>query len=226
MKNNAITAAKVRDRSLLARDFKPGQIPAGAPGAQGAPGANGNPGAPGAKGDPGTPGAAGAKGDAGAPGAKGDPGTPGAKGDPGTPGAMGLPGTPGTPGTPGADGEDGEDGAPGTARAYAYVTFGCVSNVCPTNHVKNVTGVRREGTGIYCVTAADPLDPIDPATDIIMAGVDFSQTVNPEGNASAMASSSSSPCLATEFKVITQRIAPATASATVANNVSFWVAIP
>ena len=38
LQNGAVTAAKVKDRSLLAQDFKQGQLPAGPPGPQGAPG--------------------------------------------------------------------------------------------------------------------------------------------------------------------------------------------
>jgi hypothetical protein len=63
LQNNAVTSAKVLDRSLLARDFRPGQLPAGP---QGAPGPKGDTGSPGPKGDRGD---SGAKGDAGAPGA-------------------------------------------------------------------------------------------------------------------------------------------------------------
>lgn len=52
LKKNAVNSAKVKNRSLLAVDFKAGQLPAGPPGAPGAPGAKGD------KGDPGTPGSA------------------------------------------------------------------------------------------------------------------------------------------------------------------------
>ena len=38
LQNGAVTAAKVKDRSLLAQDFKQGQLPAGPPGPQGPPG--------------------------------------------------------------------------------------------------------------------------------------------------------------------------------------------
>jgi hypothetical protein len=48
--NGAITAAKIKTHSLLAKDFKPGQLPAGAPGTPGAQGAQGPQGAQGAKG--------------------------------------------------------------------------------------------------------------------------------------------------------------------------------
>jgi hypothetical protein len=60
LKNGAVVASKVKPRSLLARNFKPGQLPRGPQGAQGLPGAAGpqGPGGPqgpaGAKGDPAT----------------------------------------------------------------------------------------------------------------------------------------------------------------------------
>ena len=41
---NAVTSTKVKNRSLLRRDFKTGQLHAGPRGAQGAPGKTGNPG--------------------------------------------------------------------------------------------------------------------------------------------------------------------------------------
>jgi hypothetical protein len=49
--NNAITSKHIKNRSLLAIDFKAGQLPRGKPGA---PGAAGAPGAPGPAGAPGT----------------------------------------------------------------------------------------------------------------------------------------------------------------------------
>jgi hypothetical protein len=60
LKNGAVTASKVKLRSLLARNFRPGQLPRGPRGAQGLTGAagpqgpGGPQGAPGAKGDPAT----------------------------------------------------------------------------------------------------------------------------------------------------------------------------
>ena len=50
LKKNAVISSKVKNRSLLAVDFKAGQLPRGAQGAPGTPGANG---APGAQGPPG-----------------------------------------------------------------------------------------------------------------------------------------------------------------------------
>lgn len=49
LKANAVTSAKVRNGTLLSKDFKPGQLPAGARGPAGDPGAKGD------KGDPGAP---------------------------------------------------------------------------------------------------------------------------------------------------------------------------
>jgi len=63
IRKNAVTGAKVANRSLRASDFARGQLPSGAPGA---PGATGPAGAPGAKGDPGANGAQGPAGVVGA----------------------------------------------------------------------------------------------------------------------------------------------------------------
>ncbi len=83
VKNESLTSADVKDKSLLRKDFKSGQLPAGANGAKGDTGAAGS---NGAKGDTGAAGSNGAKGDTGAPGA------PGAKGDIGAQGAPGVSG--------------------------------------------------------------------------------------------------------------------------------------
>lgn len=50
LKKNAVTAAKVKNRSLVAKDFKAGQLPAGPRGAQGPVGPAGPAGAAGARG--------------------------------------------------------------------------------------------------------------------------------------------------------------------------------
>lgn len=60
LRKNAVTGAKVKNRSLRASDFALGQLPSGAPGAPGAPGATGPTGPKGAAGDPGVPGVVGA----------------------------------------------------------------------------------------------------------------------------------------------------------------------
>jgi hypothetical protein len=59
LKANAVISSKVKNHSLLAVDFKPGELSAGAPGPKGD------------KGDAGAPGPKGDKGDAGAPGISG-----------------------------------------------------------------------------------------------------------------------------------------------------------
>lgn len=83
IKKNAVRSSDVKNASLLAIDFKAGQLPAGPRGVQGTPGAAGAKGATGAKGDTG---AAGAKGDTGATGLQGAPGKEGTEGKAGPPG--------------------------------------------------------------------------------------------------------------------------------------------
>ena len=46
LQKNAVVSAKVKDRSLLARDFKQGQLPKGPAGAKGDPGPAGPPATP------------------------------------------------------------------------------------------------------------------------------------------------------------------------------------
>lgn len=53
LKKNAVVSAKIKNRSLLAVDFKAGQLPRGAQGPAGPAGTAGAPGAPGAQGPPG-----------------------------------------------------------------------------------------------------------------------------------------------------------------------------
>jgi hypothetical protein len=93
IKKNAVNSGKVRNRSLLAEDFKRGQLPAGAPGATGAAGPAG------AKGEPGQAGPKGADGQAGAAGADGTAGADGQDGAPGPTGPMGPTGPAGPTGT-------------------------------------------------------------------------------------------------------------------------------
>src|SRR4051812_20694114 len=78
---NSVTTVQVKNRSLLARDFRKGQLKAGPQGAAGPKGAQG------AQGTQGTPGAQGVGGPAGPPGA---PGPPGSKGSDGATGADGA----------------------------------------------------------------------------------------------------------------------------------------
>ena len=71
LKQNAVSSKKVKDGTLLAVDFKAGQLPAGAEGAKGEKGAKGDTGAAGPKGDTGAAGQKGDKGDIGAAGVSG-----------------------------------------------------------------------------------------------------------------------------------------------------------
>ncbi len=92
LRKSAVTSLKVKDGSLLAADFKSGQLPAGAPGATGEAGPVGPKGEPGPQGPAGVPGAPGPKGDTG------DTGATGATGVAGTAGATGPKGDKGDPG--------------------------------------------------------------------------------------------------------------------------------
>ena len=74
LKNQSVTAAKVKNGSLLRRNFAPGQLPAGPTGPQGIAGAPGATGSTGATGPAGNTGATGATGTTGAEGATGSTG--------------------------------------------------------------------------------------------------------------------------------------------------------
>src|SRR3954468_9977992 len=119
IKDNTVTSADIKNKSLVANDFKPGQLPsasgAGA-GQTGPQGPKGDAGAPGAKGDPGAPGKqgqAGPQGQTGPQGERGLQGLPGKDGQNGAPGPKGDKGDPGTPGAPGQKGDKGDPGTPG-----------------------------------------------------------------------------------------------------------------
>jgi hypothetical protein len=73
IRKSAVRSAQVRNHSLLAADFKLGQLPTGPRGAQGAPGPQG---APGSQGAPGAQGATGPIGPQGEPGTGATAGAP------------------------------------------------------------------------------------------------------------------------------------------------------
>ena len=86
LRDGAVTGAKVRDGSLSARDFTPGQLPhgkAGAPGPGGERGPRGFAGDEGARGPRGEPGGAGERGARGETGEAGEPGPRGPRGESG-----------------------------------------------------------------------------------------------------------------------------------------------
>ena len=121
LKANAVTAKKVKDGSLLSRDFKAGQLPGGPQGPAGAAGAAGAIGPNGPVGATGQQGLVGARGPAGTEGAHGDQGLQGEKGDTGDQGIQGAQGDTGEKGdqgdrgVQGAQGDKGEKGDPGPA---------------------------------------------------------------------------------------------------------------
>jgi hypothetical protein len=89
LKADAVKSSKVKDGSLLAGDFKAGQLPTGAAGPQGLPGV------PGDKGEAGLQGLQGLQGDKGDPCLPSDPNCKGPKGDTGErgPGTISLNGS-------------------------------------------------------------------------------------------------------------------------------------
>jgi hypothetical protein len=103
LKKNAVNSSKVKNHSLLAKDFKKGQIPKGATGPKGPVGATG---------------AAGLK------GATGPAGLPGATGAAGLPGATGPTGADGIPGVTGAEGPTGPAGSDATGAATILTASG------------------------------------------------------------------------------------------------------
>jgi hypothetical protein len=121
LKQGAVTSSRVKDSSLLARDFGAGELPAGPAGAAGQ---NGRPGAPGPAGPRGEPGASAAKGDggpAGAAGPAGPEGPAGAEGPAGHTGASGSSGAVGSAGQTGAAGPQGPTGIVSTSRLSGFI---------------------------------------------------------------------------------------------------------
>jgi hypothetical protein len=92
---NAVSSQHVRDGSLLAKDFKHGQLRRGPAGPPGATGPSGLTGPNGSQGPPGPPGPEGARGPTGATGQAGIPGPTGATGPAGP---AGIPGPAGVSG--------------------------------------------------------------------------------------------------------------------------------
>jgi hypothetical protein len=120
IKTGAVTSKKIRKSSLLATDFKQGQLPDGTQGPAGAIGSQGITGLQGRqgeKGDAGTIGAQGPQGEKGAIGATGSQGGTGVTGPQGPQGEKGTQGGKGDTGTIGAQGPQGEKGAIGATGA-------------------------------------------------------------------------------------------------------------
>ena len=137
LKNGAVTAKKIRRGTLLAKDFKAGELAIGtseASGAQGDPGASGPQGATGgtgsqdaksetgAQGEAGPQGKAGPQGEAGEQGPAGEAGPQGKAGPQGEAGEQGPAGEAGPQGKAGPQGEAGEQGPAGEAGIAKIVT--------------------------------------------------------------------------------------------------------
>lgn len=128
LKKNAVNSAKVRNRSLLAADFRAGQLPSGATGATGPIGPAGLPGATGVAGPTGEAGPDGATGPAGADGNQGPAGPTGADGESGSDGVPGPTGADGSVGPTGPTGDFGPTGPSTTAVISAGTNLATFAN--------------------------------------------------------------------------------------------------
>jgi hypothetical protein len=132
IKDGTITSADVKDRSLLAKDFKAGQLPKGPRGATGATGATGaqgpaGPAGPegpvgdtGPQGETGPAGAVGPQGQTGPAGPQGETGPAGPVGPQGDLGPQGSAGPAGPAGAQGPAGPQGATGPQGVLRVYPF----------------------------------------------------------------------------------------------------------
>jgi hypothetical protein len=154
IKNQAVTAGKVKAGSLLASDFASGQLPQGLAGAEGPQGAPGNPGPLGAQG------ATGETGDEGSNGEVGPQGERGPQGEVGPAGEVGPRGRVGPTGEVGAKGQEGRQGPPGTSilgstiptGSTVYGTWGAAT-VWPTE-----PGQAISMTASFPIPAAAPVE--------------------------------------------------------------------
>jgi hypothetical protein len=113
-------------------------------------------------------------------------------------------------GATGPQGPQGAQGAAGSAVAFAYVNrndcpAGPPPISCPVAKGKNVTGIRRISSGVYCITVTGAT----PATSVAMAAVEYQGTAGPETPTSAETSnagSGSCPNGPSDFVVRTQRM--------------------
>lgn len=127
LKNNAVSGLKVKDGTLKASDFTPGELAAGPKGDKGNAGPQGPAGPKGPKGD------AGPKGPAGPQGATGPPGLTGPKGATGSQGPVGPKGDKGDTGSQGLQGPKGDKGDPGQAGISGYESLSAFTAFDSTN---------------------------------------------------------------------------------------------
>lgn len=155
LKNSAVTGKKVKNKSLLAADFRPGQLPRGATGA---------PGAAGLLGPVGPTGQAGARGITGPAGQDGTDGTTGPAGSTGATGPAGPDGMTGATGEIGSTGETGPSGATGpTGLSSTAVLMG--RSALSTGTVSfSPSGASTTTTGIFTGSQVGMLSPAVPVT--------------------------------------------------------------
>jgi collagen triple helix repeat protein len=143
LKANAVTSAKVQDGALLRKDFKVGQLPAGA---RGLPGPAGQAGAVGPQGPAGPAGPPGPSGQQGAPGPQGSVGQPGAAG------AVGAQGPAGPAGPQGIQGVAGQSGSQGPAGGFDLAKISYVTG--PVVTAPTTTTGLIVGTEVNCLAGS------------------------------------------------------------------------
>lgn len=131
--------------------------------------------------------------------------------------AAGTQGPVGPAGSAGPAGAAGATGPAGSARAFGLVTGGATPVL---SMQKGFTAVINNG-GFYCLA----LPGFDAETSSWFATVDWSETSSPEGNATSMVLRGYCPA-SHPVGVQTERINPATGSASAADNVAFHVMVP
>jgi hypothetical protein len=144
----------------------------------------------------------------------------GAKGPAGAAGHNGANGTNGTNGAPGAA------GAPGSALAYARVTWYLPTTTHPgfvPGYTKGFTDVTRTSSGRYCLT---PEAGLDLANKPVLVSLDWAQTVDPVGNASASWLTAAPECPAPKIGVETMRIPHTGGDAVIDDQTSFTIMVP
>jgi hypothetical protein len=106
------------------------------------------------------------------------------------------------------------------ARAYATV-----DTLVTLSRTSGFTAVSRPATGIYCLT---PVAGIDAQNLPAVVSVEWQNTANPEGNASAIYDTTSTSCAANQFKVRTERqsIVNGALVSEEANDISFSIIVP
>lgn len=95
-------------------------------------------------------------------GPRGLPGATGVRGPVGPRGSRGQQGTRGTNGSPGPAGAPGPAGPAGSAHAYAVVKPASGASTAPSlvsAQTSNITAVSEVKPGVYCLTAASPINP-------------------------------------------------------------------